>query len=412
MRAMSDITIRPVTEDEYPAFVLALIEGFSDDLPSETFPDLIRSNLPPERTLAAFDGDDIVGTFGGYHLDVTVPGGASIGMESTTVVTVFPTHRRSGLLTAMMDNHLENAATGGYAIAGLWASESGIYGRFGYGLATRHLSWTMRSNTIVFRGGVSLDRVRRIKPEDAKQLIAPVFDAVARSRPGMYRRTDAWWAEVLLDEDWMKHGRTSKRYVVHDGPNGIDGYAIYRQKADNGDDGHANGKVIVIEVIAANPGAEASLWSYLTSIDLCPNVEAWNVAVDDPLPLMLEEPRRIASKGPSDALWIRILDVAGALEGRSYEEDGAVVFNLEDRFRPSTSGTYRLIVVDGRAAVDVVDENVEVNLDTESLGALYLGGGSAIALAAAGRITGDDDAIVRLHRMFRTVVQPWCNQVF
>jgi predicted acetyltransferase len=412
MASMTDITIRPVTEEEYPAFVLAFIEGFADDLPSESFPELIRATLPPERTLAAFDGDQIVGTFGGYHLEVTVPGGASVPMEGTTVVTVFPTHRRMGLLRSMMERHLANAADGGYPIAGLWASESDIYGRFGYGVATQNLSWKLRAERIAMRDEVPVDRVRRISPDDAVTLLPPVFDAVVPTRAGMYARTAAWWREVLADEDWMKRGRTTKRYVVHDGPHGPDGYAVYRQKPDQGDDDHADGKVSVVELIAATPRAEASLWAYLTRIDLCPNVDSWNVPLDDPLPLMVREPRRIASRGPFDALWIRILDVAAALEARAYEEDGAVAFALVDPFRPETSGTWALTVDAGVASVVPTDARPDVTLGVDVLGALYLGGQDATAFAAAGRITGDPGAIAALHRMFRTVATPWCNQVF
>jgi len=409
---MSPITIRPVVEDEYAAFVLAFIEGFADDLPSDDFADLIRRTLPPERTLAAFDGDDIVGTFGGYHLDLTVPGGGSVGMEGTTVVTVFPTHRRMGLLRSMMDAHLANAAGAGYAIAGLWASESGIYGRFGYGLATHNLSWKMKGPGIAFRNGLAIDRVRRIKATAAKDVLTPIFERVLPTRPGMYARTSEWWDELLLDEDWMKRGRTSKRYVVHDGPNGPDGYVIYRQKPDSGDDGHSDGRVIVSELITETPSAEASLWAYLTRIDMCPNVESWNVPVDDPLPMMVTEPRRLGSKGPSDAMWIRILDVVAALEARTYEEDGAITVALVDDFRPDTSGTFRISVENGMATVAPSEEEPAVSIDSDALGALYLGGGDALAYAAADRIRGDADGVRQLHRMFRTAVQPWCNQVF
>ncbi len=132
---MTEPSIRPVTGDEYPAFVRAFIEGFSDDVPSIDFAENVRRVLPPERTLAAFDGAEIVGTFGGFDLELTVPG-STVPMEGTTVVTVFPTHRRLGLMRAMMEAHLESAVEHGYPVAGLWASGASIYGRFGYGPAT------------------------------------------------------------------------------------------------------------------------------------------------------------------------------------------------------------------------------------------------------------------------------------
>ena len=55
-----------------------------------------------DRTLAAFDGADIVGTCSAFPLGVTVPGGATATMAGTTVITVQPTHRRMGVMRALM----------------------------------------------------------------------------------------------------------------------------------------------------------------------------------------------------------------------------------------------------------------------------------------------------------------------
>lgn len=410
---MADPTIRPVTDDEYPAFVTAFIEGFADDVPSETFAEQMRTTLPPERTLAAFDGDVIVGTFGGYALDVTVPGGATVPMEGTTVVTVFPTHRRMGLLRSMMASHLANATGAGYAIAGLWASESDIYGRFGYGTATRYQSYELKTSGVAFRPEVAIDRVRRIAADEAHGILSGVFDAVMSTRPGMFARSRGWWDhEVLADEEWMRRGRSTKRYVVHDGPGGPDGYAIYRTKSSESDDNHADGKVDVIELVAATPRAHASLWSYITQVDMCPNIRSWNVPLDDPLPAKVRESRRIRTTAVSDGLWIRILDVPSALGARTYETDGSIVMEVSDPFLPAVGGRYRLDVTGGHSTVGITDAPPDVVCGIDVLGGLYLGGGDAFALADAGRIVGDAEAVTRLHRMFRTDTMPWCNQVF
>jgi predicted acetyltransferase len=409
---MDPITFRPVTEDEYPAFVRALIEGFSDDVPDDEFIELIKTTLPPERTLAAFEGDEIVGTFGGYDLDLTIPGG-SLPMEGTTVVTVFPTHRRMGLMNEMMRRHLDNAAANGYAIAGLWASESRIYDRYGYGIASHADTVTMHGRDIRFRDGIDIDRVRRISVADAHEVLPPVFERVLVETPGMFARSADWWkVEVLHDADWMKRGKTSKRIVIHDGSDGPDGYAIYRQKAGEGDDGHANGTVHIIEIMAATERAHASLWSYLTNVDGCPGLRRWNHKIDDPLAMKLIEPRRIKVESRFDALWILILDVVAALEARSYEQDGAIRFTIANSFRRDVEGSYGLSIEDGVGECARIDGDTDIEVDLDVLGALYLGGGDAHAYAAADRIRGDVEAVDRLGRLFRCAKQPWCNQVF
>ena len=85
-----------------------------------------------ERGQIAEDGDRVVGSLGCFDFDMTIPGGA-IPCAGTTWVTVAPTHRRQGVLRAMMRAHLDEAVEHGDAIAALWASDSAIYGRFGYG---------------------------------------------------------------------------------------------------------------------------------------------------------------------------------------------------------------------------------------------------------------------------------------
>ncbi len=409
---MPEIDYRPIAEHEYPAFAKALVDGFSVDVPDADFTDLIRTIHPPGRTLGAFDGDEIVGTFGGLALDLTTPG-SRIPMEGTTAVTVFPTHRRMGLMNEMMRLHLVNAVEHGYAVAGLWASETSIYGRYGYGIATYADTITMVARDIRFRDGIDIDRVRRISVEDALAVLPPVFDRVLIHTPGMYSRSAAWWElEVLHDADWRKRGKTSLRVVVHETPDGPDGYAIYRHEAGDSDDGHSGKTVHIAEVTAATERAHASLWSYLTNIDGSPNVRLWNSRIDEPLPMKLVEPRRIKVDSQFDALWILILDVTTALEARTFEQDGSVRFTVTNAFRTDVEGNYKLAVTEGIASCVRIEGETDISVDLDVLGALYLGGGDALAYFAAGRLRADADAVAHMHKLFRTAQPPWCNQVF
>lgn len=409
---MPEIDYRPVTEDEFPAFAKALADGFSVDVPDADFTDLIRTFHAPESTLGAFDGDEIVGTFAGLSVDLTIPGG-SIPMVGTTAVTVFPTHRRMGVMNEMMRLHLDNAVENGYAVAGLWASETSIYGRYGYGIATYADTITMVARDIRFRDGIDIDRVARISVEDALAALPPVFDQVLGHTPGMYSRSQEWWElEVLHDAEWRRRGKTSLRIVVHETPDGPDGYAIYRHESGDSDDGHSGKTVHIVEVTAATERAHASLWSYLTNIDGSPNVRHWNSRIDDPLPMKLVEPRRIKVDSQFDALWILILDVTTALEARTYEQDGSVKFTVTNAFRPDVEGGFELTVTEGVASCVRIEGETDISVDLDVLGALYLGGGDALAYFAAGRLRADAEAADRIHQLFRTAQQPWCNQVF
>jgi predicted acetyltransferase len=409
---MSEIAYRPIAEDEYPAFAKALADGFSVDVPGDDFTDLIRTIHPPERSLGAFDGDEIVGTFSGLAVDLTIPGG-SIPMEGTTAVTVFPTHRRMGLMHNLMGLHLENSVENGYAIAGLWASETSIYGRYGYGIATYADTITMVARDIRFRDGIDIDRVTRISVEEALDVLPTVFDEVLVRTPGMYSRSAAWWKlETLHDADWRKRGKTSLRIVVHDSPGGPDGYAIYRHEPGDSGDGHSGKTVHIVEVIAVTERAHASLWSYLTNIDGSPNVRLWNSRIDESLPMKLVEPRRIKVESQFDALWILILDVTAALEARTYEQDGSVRFTVTNAYRTDVEGSYELVIDTGVGSCERVAGDTDISVDLDVLGALYLGGGDTLAYRAAGRVRGDAGTVALMNALFRTAQQPWCNEVF
>ena len=167
----------------------------------------------------------------------------------------------------------------------------------------------------------------------------------------------------------------------------------------------------VKEILATTDRAHTGLWNFLSSIDLYPRVHHWNVATDDPLWWKLVDPRRVERKR-TDALWVRIMDVPAALEARTYESDGSIRIGVEDPFRPGTSGVYELAVSEGVGRSLAVDGDAGVTLGIDVLGALYLGGSTALSMATAGLIDGADDRILELHRLFRTDVEPWCDDVF
>src|SRR5580765_5779436 len=127
-----DIRIRRITDDEFEPFLLAS-ELASSDVPDPDEIERERSIAEPERNFAAFDGPDIVGTAGAFTMPITVPGGELV-VGYPTLVGVLPTHRRRGIAAALMRALLDDAHERGELLSVLYASEGGIYGRYGFGL--------------------------------------------------------------------------------------------------------------------------------------------------------------------------------------------------------------------------------------------------------------------------------------
>ncbi|NNF69021.1 MAG: GNAT family N-acetyltransferase [Acidimicrobiia bacterium] len=406
------IDIRVPPESEIAAFRTAVVEGFSDEAKNDPERiDRFRKAFELDRFLAAYDGDDIVGTFGAFSFDMAVPGG-TLPTAGTTIVTVRPTHRRQGILTAMMDRHFSDAAEKGEPLAALWASESSIYGRFGYGMASYMNDVSIESDRGAFRPTVEAPgRVRLIAVDEAKQVIPPIYERVWRERPGSFGRPGPWWEDRWFrDDPEDRGGATAWKYVVHDVEGEYKGYARYRVKLDWGP--FPNNEVKLGEIQGVDAASRLALWRYLLDIDLAVKVTCWNQPADLEVPWALVEHRRMGQRR-TDGLWVRILDVEKALAGRAYRVPGSLVLGVKDDFRPETSGAYRLeIDQSGAATCSRTDEAAQIFMSMETLGSVYFGGIPVHELANVGLVAGDRSAIDLADLAFGWGVSPFCPEIF
>ncbi len=198
---------------------------------------------------------------------------------------------------------------------------------------------------------------------------------------------------------------------MHEGPNGPDGYAAYRVKHDWSEE-QSGGVLDVVELIAERPGANAELWRFCFDVDLIRKVVGWCRPVEEPLLYLLAEPRRL-NLTVGDGLWVRLVDLPGALEARRYATEGRLAFEVTDPFCPWNAGRWALEAGPDGAACRRTEEEPAIRLDAADLGALYLGGASLRTLAAAGRVAADEEgALARGDALFRWDPPPWCPFVF
>jgi predicted acetyltransferase len=409
------LTVRGIEAGETEAFLRAMSTPFAfdvDDDAEERSQQLERfaQLFEPERARCAFDDDTMVGTLGAFSLDMTVPGGR-VACAGTTMVTVLPTHRRRGALRAMITAHLEEARLRGDPIAALWASDSGIYHRFGYGMASVYSEATIhRSHVDLHRLAPSPLPVRLIGADAAAEAIRPVYDRVTARRPGMYARDDRWWVRRLRDPADDRDGATAFRYAVVDGPDGVEGYVQYRLKPGDWSEHHGNGQIKVREIITETPRAAVALWSFIMGHDLVSTIETGYLPEDDPLYSILDGWRR-AMPTISDQLWVRILDLPTALEARRYSANGQLTVAVTDPMDGSVTKV-RLTVEDGIGTVTHHTGDAEMALDLEDLSAAYLGRPRFRQLARAGRLTGTPETLALADAMFGWDPAPWCQEVF
>jgi predicted acetyltransferase len=407
-----DYELRPVSKKEMDDFLIATEVAFSDEMKPEER-DRFKKNLRPERTLAVFDGKDMVATAGAFDFTLTVPGGR-VPAAGVTVVGVAPTHRRRGVLRSMMKKQLEDSRAAGEPIAVLWASESGIYTKFGYGLAAEIASIRVERPRASFREvSERFGTTRLISHEEALDVLPRVYDRVCAETPGMFERTRDWWnTHRLADPEGRRRGFGPLFRVVVEKDGVPEAYALYHAKGEWDDDGIPQGTLDVEESMATSLDAEKTLWDFLFGVDLVDRVEAYFVQVDHPLKFILQDRRHLRMR-VRDALWLRVVDVTGALEARTYAAEGRIVFDLADPFCPWNEGVWEFEATAGKAVARRTEDEPELSLTAEDLGALYLGGNTFAQLQRAGRVFElREGAVGRADNLFRTDKAPWCPEIF
>jgi predicted acetyltransferase len=355
---------------------------------------------------AAFDAGEIVGGAGAATFELSVPGG-SLPCAGVTVVGVYPTHRRRGVMRELMRAQLDDAHARGEPLAALWASEETIYGRFGYGIA----SWAGEIELRRESGGFArpVERrgtVRFLEPDEAAHLLPPLWDTLRARRPGVFSRTPDWWKTRQLRTPEEEKAKP-RRYAVVEVDGEVRAYAIY--KVSPGFEAGVSTSILeVVEAIGVDPQATAELWRFLLDIDLVATVKVRLVPPDHPLFMLLANPRR-ARYRMGDGLWIRLVDAGAALSGRAYRGEGSVVIELRDEFCPWNSGRWRV----GDGPAERTDEAAELALDVDALGAAYLGAISFAQLRDGLRVEErTPGAVSRADAIFGWRPLPWCPEIF
>lgn len=364
--------------------------------------------LPVARMHAAREGRATVGGAGAYPFRMTVPG-AVVAAAGTTIVGVYPTHRRRGVLSAMMKAQLEDFHARGEVLAALFASEESIYGRFGYGVAGRVGEIALPREGASFAAAFEPEgQVRILEAAEAAKSLPKVYASVQPNVPGMFERSRDWWESRLLsDAPERRGGGGPKRFAVLEQRGRCVGYAIYRHHM-KWDSGVASGRLEVIEAIALDGRPTAELWRYLLDIDWVGNVTCSLLPIDHPLFFLLAQPRRMKFR-VGDGLWARLVDVGAALSARSYALGGSVVFEIDDPLCPWNAG--RWCLSDGVAKR--TRRAPELACDVGALGSAYLGGFTWSELCRGGRVHElKHGALGRADGLFRAERQPWCPEMF
>ncbi|MDQ0596631.1 putative acetyltransferase [Streptomyces canus] len=403
--------IRSTTDEDFDVFVDTLYAAFG------SFPEtpvegggLWWSALETDRCLLARTADGRpVGTAATHSFELTLPGETLVPAPGVTAVGVLPSHRRQGVLNAMMRHHLAELRDGAEFLSVLLCSEATIYGRFGYGPATYTGQLTVERH----RAALALPRARGaaeartvgsvevLRRAECGEILEEVYDRYRRAQPGALSRPHRWWA--------LRAGQPpispAPRYVaVHRDADGVpDGYASYLIDS---------GTLTVDETITTDDAVFTALARFVLEHDLVSRVVFKHVPPEHPLRWQLADFRAGQVSGQMDWLWVRILDVPAALTARGWFTDGELVLDVADPFL-GEHGRYLLTVRDGKADCVPTDRKADLSLDIRDLGSIYLGGTAPSTLVRAGHIQAHHPGAATLaDTLFRTERSPHCLHWF
>ena len=396
------LEMRNITSEEFIEWVRVEARAYGNRLDHD--PELLRPHFDLDRSIAVFDQGDIVGGAHSHRVQMSVPGGSTF-VAGVANVEVQPTHRRQGIMTMMMRHQINDVYERGEPMTALFASESIIYGRFGYGVASMYERWEIdRQHTAYVQPYDSPGRISFVEPEDIAGEFAGVFKRAINDRPGVFESAAlVRWEREARAPELTQGGRGGLFFIVYRAEGTTDGYAIYRTSGN---------RVVVTELIAATREANTALWRFCFDVDLMHSTEALRRPVDDPLPWMLADPRRL-QRSPRDGMWLRLVDVAASLGLRNYMESGRLVMGVSDGLCPWNDQAFELEGSPEGSDCRPTNSAPDLVLGVSNLAAAYLGAVGFTTLSRAGLVEErTPGALLRADRMFSVQNQAWTPHGF
>ena len=362
-------------------------------------------------SLSAWEGDRCVGHAGQFPVDTVVPGGARVPTAAVTRIGVLPTHRRRGVASRLVRQLIADSVDAGHTLMSLRASETRIYGRFGFGIAGEAANFDVDAiRTKPLSVPPAPGSIELVAPDRVLDVVPPIYDRAIRRPGAITRPNESWWRRALslvLDDD----GKAAFVAVHRDDAGHADGVVLYEVgwNDDEPDEAPA-GRGEVHLLFGVDDATELELWRFVLDVDLVTRWRANVRPLDDPLRRAADDVRAVRVRAVDDEQWLRIVDVAGALAARSYgAAAGSVVISVTDDDVGRNRGSWRV----GAGNVEPTHDRADLAVDIATLSELYIGGPSWTALAGLGRVqAADPAALTTADILFATPSAPYCGTFF
>ena len=301
------LELRNITPDEFERWMATESRAHGNRLNHD--PERLRPRFDLGRSIAVFEDGQIAGGCHSHLLEMSIPGGTSV-VAGVSNVEVQPTHTRRGIMTQMMRHQIDGIHERGEPLAALFATESGIYGRFGYGIGAVHEQWSIEKRHSAYdRRMESRGRLEFVNPADIMKMLPEVSRRGTQGRPAVFQRAMHHWEDAANDPIHSQGGSGGVFYVAYVEDGRIDGYASYRTQRPT---------VTVNELVATTREASAALVAVLLRSGPVRAHRGHEAAGRRPPPLDAGRPASAPTLYSRRLVGSRVVDVRAALEQRTY----------------------------------------------------------------------------------------------
>ncbi len=394
--------IRQVRDEEFLQWRIAVRASLGDHTTPEDTAFMREHRVEIDRLLVCMDGETIAGSGGADSFDMTLPGGTQVPVAGVAYITTAATHRRRGIQRAIMQRIHDDARERGDVAAILWASQSHLYGRYGYGNSIPMNNWHIDLRHAAFAHSPSwTGRYAKAERDDAIPLMTAAYERARVHRTGMITRTPKRWLYEIHPE------KTKDEFFILylEGDDAL-GYARYTIEKDPEDE--FRGTMRVVEAVASTDAAHAAIWRFLLDQELVDDLKAHVRPVDDQLVWMLAEPRRLR-RNLTDAIWMKLLDIPAMLEKRTYCVEGTLKLQVFDA-ETKQSRNLRLECGPEGAVCRTTNQAPDLIMKESELASIYFGAAECSLLTDLGLVDQRDkssNAALRADAIFRTSPAAW-----
>lgn len=289
--------------------------------------EVARKRVAPENIWGAFVEGKLASKMAILPLEAYIHG-KPYSMGGVASVATWPEYRRQGLVAKLLTHGLEVMKDKGQVLSFLAPFSYPFYRKYGWEMHGEYKEWKIKVD--LFPKLIGKGSIYRSSKEDTT--LHQLYDQFAQRFNGMLKRDSAWWENRVFTGSRKK----SVVAIYRDAQAQAKGYLLYEVRED---------KFRVHEMVYLDQDSYCGLWQFIAQHDSMIEEVQIKTHRDDPLPLLLANPRIEQKLVPY--FMVRLVDVKAFLEEYPLNWTDAgqqehTFLHISDAQAPWNDGTFHI----------------------------------------------------------------------